>query len=80
MDGFTMLALIVYVVANISIASLKVKGYIKMIGFFSLLVLGLIFAGDLSAQVPNPEFLYVVFALIPLVLFLGDVLFNWKRG
>jgi len=79
MDGFTMLASIVYVVANISIACLKVKGYIKMIGFFSLLVLGLIFADGLSAQVPNPEFLYVVFALVPLVLFLGDVLFNWKR-
>lgn len=67
-----MIAFILYVVANVGIASLRVKGYIKMIGFYSLMFIGFLVVNSNSMG----ELAYLVVGFTPVMLFLGDVLFN----
>lgn len=72
MDAQMMIAFILYVVAHVWIAILRVKGYIKTIGFFSLMFIGFLVVNSNNMG----ELAYLVVGLTPIVLFLGDALFN----
>jgi len=65
-----MIAFILYILGNITIATLKVKGYVKMIGYFSLMLVGFLAANSMTLG----ETAYLVIALPPMVLFLGDMI------
>lgn len=70
MDALQMMAFILYILGNITIATLKVKGYVKMIGYFSLMLVGFLAVNSMTLG----ETAYLVIALPPAVLFLGDMI------
>lgn len=70
MDAQTMMAFILYVLGNVAVSALRVKGYVKMVAYFALMFIGFMMVSSNNMG----ELAYLVVGLVPTILFLGDML------
>ena len=72
MDAQSFIALTLWVMANVAVAKMRMRGYEKIVAYLTLLVLMFYFIPE-WAPPDKIDTSYLIVAIVPLTLLLGDM-------